>query len=171
MKDIDNKIDIILRQKLLMGYNPSMNLNENISIVKDSINKKEKLDEQFGGMAMIAKGLAGGITAGAAPSALLIPGVGAAIAGGIAGAFLIANFVQGFSRRAPKERISFFCQYCKDRVKPQNVDSGKIARIANQLYKAYRQQGFLGTGLGTNEEGAYDAFRKLKNFEEFCVPL
>ena len=168
MKDIDNKIDIILRQKLLMGYNPSMNLNENISIVKDSINKKEKLDEQFGGMAMIAKGLAGGITAGAAPSALLIPGVGAAIAGGIAGAFLIANFVQGFSRRAPKERISFFCQYCKDRVKPQNVDSGKIARIANQLYKAYRQQGFLGTGLGTNEEGAYDAFRKLKNFEEFC---
>ena len=45
MKDIDNKLDIILRQKLLMGYNPSMNLNENISIVKDSVNKKEKLEE------------------------------------------------------------------------------------------------------------------------------
>lgn len=171
MKDIDNKIDIILRQKLLMGYNPSMNLNENVSIVKNSINSKEKLDE----VAMIpAPVLAaqvaggGGVTAGALGSSLLIPGVGLAIAGGIAGAFLIANFVQGFGRRGPRERISFFCQYCKDRVKPQNIDSGKIARIANQLYKAYRQQGFLGTGLGTNEEGAYDAFRKLKNFEEFC---
>lgn len=170
MKDIDNKLDIILRQKLLMGYNPSMNLNENISIVKDSINKKEKLEEQFGaGMAMLAKGLGGaGITSGAGAAAGVIAGTTLAVAGGAYGLYLISNFIQGFGRRAPRERISFFCQYCKDRVKPQNIDSGKMARIANQLYKAYRQQGFLGTGLGTNEEGAYDAFRKLKNFEEFC---
>lgn len=170
MKNIDNKLDIILRQKLLMGYNPSMNLNENISIVKDSVNKKEKLDEAYGsGMAMLTTALGGGgITSGAGAAAGVIAGTTLAVAGGIAGVFLIANFVQGFGRRGPRERISFFCQYCKDRVKPQNIDSGKIARIANQLYKAYRQQGFLGTGLGTNEEGAYDAFRKLKNFEEFC---
>jgi len=30
MKSIDEKIDIILRQKLLMGYKPELNLNENI---------------------------------------------------------------------------------------------------------------------------------------------
>ena len=30
MEKIDNKIDILLRQKLLMSYNPSMNLQENI---------------------------------------------------------------------------------------------------------------------------------------------
>jgi hypothetical protein len=31
MEKIDNKIDILLRQKLLMNYNPSMNLTENIN--------------------------------------------------------------------------------------------------------------------------------------------
>jgi hypothetical protein len=143
MEYIDKKIDIILRQKLLMGYNPKLNLNENISTIKTSNNNKQILNEWI-------------------PIVL-------AVSGGIAGVAAIANFMQGFARRGPRERIGQFCQFCKDKVKPQNVDSSKIAKIANQLYKAYREQGFLGTGLGTNEEGAYDAFRQLKNFEEFCV--
>ena len=46
MENIDNKIDILMRQKLLMNYNPSMNLDENINAYA----KKDLIFETKAGM-------------------------------------------------------------------------------------------------------------------------
>lgn len=45
MEKIDNKIDILLRQKLLMNYNPSMNLTENINTYS---NKNSVIESKTG---------------------------------------------------------------------------------------------------------------------------
>jgi len=215
MKSIDEKIDIILRQKLLMGYKPELNLNENYEQLNEAeprylTNKIARAASNYAisqglkraaattaartaattaatnaaattaatnAAATTAVGVTGaeagaGSVAAAAGSGLgltAITGIAAASLGGIAGLFLIANFVQGWGRKGPKERISFYCTFCKEHANPTNYDANKIRKIANDLYTAYRAKGFLGSGLGTDEEGAYAAFGKLESWDEFCA--
>ena len=45
MENIDEKIDIVLRQRLLMGYDPKLNLNENVLTTKNLVNEQQLLSE------------------------------------------------------------------------------------------------------------------------------
>lgn len=215
MKSIDEKIDIILRQKLLMGYKPELNLNENYEQLNEAEprNLSNKIVGAAGSYAVKqalkrgaaraaaraatnaaattaatgaaatnaaattaavgvtgAEAAAGGAAATAAGglTTATIAAIGAAGLGGIAGIFLIANFVQGWGRKGPKERISFYCSFCKEHANPTGYDASKVRKIANDLYTAYAAKGFLGSGIGTDEEGAYAAFGKLSSWDEFC---
>ena len=216
MKSIDEKIDIILRQKLLMGYKPELNLNENYeqlneakprNIVNNLANAAGSYAIKQGlkraaartaartaatnaaattaaattaatnAAATTAVGVTGAEAAGGGIAATTasglgltaIAGIAAASLGGIAGLFLIANFVQGWGRRGPKQRISFYCSFCKEHANPTNYDASKIRKIANDIFTAYSAKGFLGSGIGTDEEGAYAAFGKLSSWDEFCA--
>jgi hypothetical protein len=140
MENIDKKIDVLLRQKLLMGYNPSDNLNENI---ENAASSKKLLNEGFPLVALVI----GGITMG---------GWG------------IWNFADGAGRNVVRNKIEDFFNFCKRNRNPLNVDRTKTNNIAKELWTAFEKKGFLGTGIGTDEEGVYDALKKLSSIGEFC---
>jgi peptidoglycan hydrolase-like protein with peptidoglycan-binding domain len=148
MEDIDKKIDIILRQKLLMGYDPKLNLNENISTTKNLINEQQLLME-------------------AIPIVPIL--VGAAYVGGFTmTGWGIWNFVDGSGRYVVRNKIEDFFNFCKRNKNPLRVDTTKTKAIAKELWVAFERKGFLGSGIGTDEQGVYNALKKLSNIGEFC---
>jgi hypothetical protein len=140
MENIDKKIDVLLRQKLLMGYNPSDNLNENI---ENAASSKKLLNEG-------------------------IPLVLAVIGGITMGGWGIWNFADGAGRNVVRNKIEDFFNFCKRNRNPLNVDRTKTNNIAKELWTAFEKKGFLGTGIGTDEEGVYNALKKLSSIGEFC---
>lgn len=141
MENIDKKIDVLLRQKLLMGYNPSDNLNENI---ENSASNKKLLNEAF---PFVALAYVGGITMGG---------------------WAIWNFADGAGRNVVRNKIEDFFNFCKRNRNPLNVDRTKTNNIAKELWTAFEKKGFLGFGIGTDEEGVYNALKKLSSIGEFC---
>lgn len=147
MKNIDKKIDVILRQRLLMGYNPTMNLDENVSTTKKLLSKQQLLLEFDPISILTAAAYIGGFT---------MTGWG------------IWNFVDGSGRYVVKNKIEDFFNFCKRNKNPLRVDTTKTNAIARELWVAFERKGFLGTGIGTDEEGVYKALKKLSNIGEFC---
>jgi len=146
MENIDKKIDVLLRQKLLMGYNPSDNLNENI---ENAASSKKLLNE-------LAPLVAGILTGAAYVGGITMTGWG------------IWNFVDGAGRNVVKNKIEDFFNFCKRNRNPLNVDRTKTNNIAKELWTAFERKGFLGSGIGTDEEGVYNALKKLSSIGEFC---
>jgi hypothetical protein len=89
MENIDKKIDVLLRQKLLMGYNPSDNLNENI---ENSASNKKLLNEAF---PFVALAYVGGITMGG---------------------WAIWNFADGAGRNVVRNKIEDLITLCSARA-------------------------------------------------------
>jgi hypothetical protein len=146
MENIDEKIDIVLRQRLLMGYDPKLNLNENVSTTKKLVNEQQLLSE-FIVPVLIGAAYVGGFT---------MTGWG------------IWNFVDGSGRYVVKNKIEDFFNFCKRNKNPLRVDTTKTKAIAKELWVAFEKKGFLGSGIGTDEEGVYNALKKLSNIGEFC---
>jgi len=144
MENIDKKIDVLLRQKLLMGYNPSDNLNENI---ENSASNKTLLNEFALAAILVGAAYVGGFT---------MTGWG------------IWNFVDGAGRNVVRNKIEDFFNFCKRNRNPLNVDRTKTNNIAKELWIAFERKGFLGSGIGTDEEGVYNALKKLSSIGEFC---
>jgi hypothetical protein len=149
MENIDKKIDVLLRQKLLMGYNPSDNLNENI---ENAASSKKLLNEVVP------------LVVAAIPYL-----TGAAYVGGITmTGWGIWNFADGAGRNVVRNKIEDFFNFCKRNRNPLNVDRTKTNNIAKELWTAFERKGFLGSGIGTDEEGVYNALKKLSSIGEFC---
>lgn len=149
MENIDEKIDIVLRQRLLMGYDPKLNLNENVSTTKNLVNEQQLLLE----LEPITIGI---LTAAAYIGGFTMTGWG------------IWNFVDGSGRYVVRNKIEDFFNFCKRNKNPLRVDTTKTNNIARELWLAFEKRGFLGSGIGTDEEGVYNALKKLSNIGEFC---
>jgi len=165
MKDIDKKIDIVLRQKLLMGYNPSFNLKENIEKVSKS---KELLNE-------------------AAPLILTIPLILKAAgytAAGITAWYWGKQALDARGRNRPLDELYSYFSMCDKIPNITKKGSTDIANsVVSKLKNAYNPTSSFSPGVfwdtitdpgqgiieGKILERVYGALKELKTFNDFCL--
>ena len=166
MEDIDKKIDIILRQKLLMGYNPSFNLKENIQKVSES---KELLNEAW---------------------PLIWPFLKAAgyVVGVLTAGYWAKQAVDARGRNRPLDELYSYFAMCDRIPNIAKKGSSDIANsVANNLEIAYDPASPFNPSLNptklwkgwtnpieANVEGkvltdVYEALKELKTFNDFCL--
>jgi hypothetical protein len=175
------------KMKLLMKYDTSKTLNENVEVIKEQ-NSVGKTAVATG------VGVGTGVAYGAAASAGALGGLGTAAAGtslalgttiaptlGAAGAAALgAGIIVGAAALAltplviwymdkdnarPKvERIIKYCVSDKDKISkvPRKVADTTIRDLSDKLYDAME-------GLGTDEEAVYGVFKSLETASDFCA--
>jgi hypothetical protein len=175
------------KMKLLMKYDTSKTLNENVEMIKEQNSAgKTAVATGVGVGTGVAYGAAagagtlGGMGTAAAGTALALgttiaPGLGAAgavalgagIIGGAA-ALAIAPLVIWYMDKdeaKPKvERIIKYCVSDKDKISkvPRKVADTTIRDLSDKLYDAME-------GLGTDEEAVYGVFKSLETASDFCA--
>jgi hypothetical protein len=162
MKSIDEKIDIILRQKLLMGYKPELNLNENIK--KTSEDNKLLTEAPF----------------------LVWPILKAAgyTVAGITAWYWGKQALDARGRNRPLDELYSYFSMC-DKI--PNITKKGSANIANsvvsKLKNAYNPTSSFSPGVvwdtitdpaqglieGKILERVYGALKELKTFNDFCL--
>jgi hypothetical protein len=166
MEDIDKKIDIILRQKLLMGYNPSFNLKENIQKVSES---KELLNEA---------------------GFLIWPLLKAAgyVVGVLTAGYWAKQAVDARGRNRPLDELYSYFAMCDRIPNIAKKGSNDIANsVVSGLENAYNPAALFTPSLNptkiwkgwtnpieANVEGkiladVYEALKELKTFNDFCL--
>jgi len=162
MKSIDEKIDIILRQKLLMGYKPELNLNENIK--KTSEDNKLLTEAPFLVWPILK---AAGYT------------IGALTAG-----YYIKQAVDARGRNRPLDELYSYFSMCDKIPNITKKGSTNIANsVASKLKNAYNPTSSFSPGVfwdtitdpgqglieGKILERVYGALKELKTFNDFCL--
>jgi hypothetical protein len=162
MKDIDKKIDIVLRQKLLMGYNPSFNLKENIEKVSES---KELLNEAGFLLWPILK--AAGYTVA-----------------GLTAWYWGKQALDARGRNRPLDELYSYFSMCDKIPNITKKGSTDIANsVASKLKNAYNPTSSFSPGVfwdtitdpgqglieGKILERVYGALKELITFNDFCL--
>jgi hypothetical protein len=176
------------RIKLMMKYDTSKTLNENVEIISEQANLTNTAigtgTAALGGAAAAGTAAAAGASvAGGATGAAFT--VGATLAPGIAGGAVAATALGGaviagaaalaivplvmwyMDKDGAKPKVARIIQYCTtDATKiakvPRGISDGEVRNLSDQLYDAMN-------GAGTDEEKVYGAFKALKSASDFCA--
>jgi hypothetical protein len=164
MENIDNKIDILMRQKLLMNYNPSMNLDENINAYakKDLIfeTKAAMLRNIFnwvkGGGGGLLKGIGKslGFIWGLAPKSITIPLM----------LYAASRFVRRSGRQGSVEKIKDLFDTCRYLIEQPGAQHKKSAKDLVYAFK----KGWKIAGLGVDVNGVINIFKRSYKWGDFC---
>ena len=170
MENIDNKIDILMRQKLLMNYNPSMNLDENINAYA----KKDLIFETKAGMLRNllrwTKGLAtkggGGLLKGIGKSLGFLWGLSPKIITIPVILFILNWFRRRSGRQGSVNLIRGLfdlCNQIEDNIQPDQ----RHEQSAKELDYAFKKGWKIGA-LGVDVDGVINVFKKSYTFGDFC---
>lgn len=170
MENIDNKIDILMRQKLLMNYNPSMNLDENINAYakKDLIfeTKTAMLRNLFRWTRGLATKGGGGLLKGIGKSLGFLWGLSPKVIT-ISVVLFILNWL---SRRSGRQgsvelikNLFDLCNQIEDDIQPDE----RHKQSAKELDYAFKK-GWKIAGIGVNVENVINVFKKSYKFGDFC---
>lgn len=170
MENIDNKIDILMRQKLLMNYNPSMNLDENINayakkdlifetkaaMLRNLLRWTKGLATKGGGGLLKGIGKSLGFLWGLSPKIITIPVI----------LFILNWFRRRSGRQGSVELIRGLfdlCNQIEDYIQPDE----RHKQSAKELDYAFKK-GWKIAGIGVHVEDVINVFKKSYTFGDFC---
>lgn len=182
-----NPKEVLDRMKLLMKYDTSKTLNENVQTINEEATigntaigtgTGAALGAGYGAIA--STGALGGLGTSVGGGSLavgtaLAPGLGAAgatalgasVIGGAAALALTPLILWYMDKDNAKSKVQRIINYCvsdKDKISKvkREVPETTIRDLSDSLADAMR-------GVGTNEEQVYNAFKSLKTASDFCA--